>query len=65
MGDKLRKQLLFYSFMMMSFGIALFAILHFGSSLYPNQGSIVSTEGSSIEPIGNLYSVLQQPLPFC
>ena len=63
MGDKLRKQLLFYSFMLISFGIALSAILYFGAGLHPNQGSMVSTGGSSNEPAGNLYSVLQQPLP--
>ena len=61
--DKLRKQLLFYRFMLISFGLALAAILHFGAGLHPSRGIIVSPEGSSNEPIENLYSVLQQPLP--
>ena len=61
----MRKQLLFYIIMIISFGVLLAAILHFGSGLQatiPNQGTGIFAQPPSTPTIQNLFSSFQQPL---
>jgi len=61
----MRKPLLVYSVMIISFGVLLVAILHFGSRLQPailNQGAGTSVEAPASDAFQNFYSSFQQPL---
>jgi len=62
----MRKSLLVYGAMIISFGILLAVILHYGSHLQsaiPSQSSGTSVEASSSEGIQKFYASLQQPIP--
>ena len=61
----MRKPLLVYSVMIISFGVLLAAILHFGSRLQPAipyQGAGTSVEAPASDAFQNFYSSFQQPL---